>query len=163
MANDLQSVNISVVDVNVCNATESYGGEVHDGMLCVGHLEGGKDSCQGDSGGPLVCDGLLAGVVSWGYRCAQPNYPGIYTDVNYFNEWIQTSVDSGPEVLANCEAPIEPSTENPIYPSTVSEIPTSETSTSEIVTTPGGNGSFRSECSTGLVFLLVLTVKLFGL
>uniref|UniRef100_A0A336LYX4 CSON008611 protein n=1 Tax=Culicoides sonorensis TaxID=179676 RepID=A0A336LYX4_CULSO len=46
LADDLQSVNISVIDIDICNSTDSYGGELFDGMLCVGDLEGGKDSCQ---------------------------------------------------------------------------------------------------------------------
>jgi trypsin len=27
--------------------------------------------------------------VSWGEECALPNYPGVYADVAYYNEWIE--------------------------------------------------------------------------
>ena len=40
--------------------------------------KGGKDSCQGDSGGPMTYMGTHVGIVSWGYGCARPAYPGMY-------------------------------------------------------------------------------------
>ncbi len=61
-------------------------------MLCAGTT--GKDSCQGDSGGPLVYKNSgtwqLAGVVSWGIGCANPDvdYLGVYARVSRYIGWI---------------------------------------------------------------------------
>merc|ERR1711915_15484 len=87
----LRKVVVPVVTDEVCDA-DYGGGQVFESMICAGLKEGGKDSCQGDSGGPFVCNdtgsNYLAGVVSWGYGCARPGYPGVYTEVSYFVAWI---------------------------------------------------------------------------
>lgn len=63
-------------------------------MLCFGGASDRKDSCGGDSGGPLLVDGCLAGVVSWGYKCAEPGYPGVYTSIWHHLDWIKSVIGS---------------------------------------------------------------------
>ncbi|XP_027232287.2 trypsin-1 [Penaeus vannamei] len=90
----LQKVSVPIVSDDECR--DAYGqNDIDDSMICAGVPEGGKDSCQGDSGGPLACSdtgsAYLAGIVSWGYGCARPNYPGVYTEVAYFVDWVQAN------------------------------------------------------------------------
>jgi LPXTG-motif cell wall-anchored protein len=89
----LQQVRVPAVSDEDCAA--AYGADfTADAELCGGDLEnGGVDSCQGDSGGPLLVpnegDGYTqVGVVSWGNGCAQPGFPGIYTQLSNFADKI---------------------------------------------------------------------------
>ncbi|XP_071954676.1 transmembrane protease serine 11C-like [Antedon mediterranea] len=103
VAEILQEAEVPIVDQNDC--IDSYGSDITDNMICAGYLAGGVDSCQGDSGGPLVCSSLnednkehwyLVGVTSWGYGCAAANYPGVYTKVSNYIDWIMEKIDENP-------------------------------------------------------------------
>jgi len=85
----LRIATVNMENVTKCNSSISYNGHIAPGTICAGNFDKGSvDSCQGDSGGPLVCNGVLAGVVSWGDGCAKPRFPGLYSDVYYFRDWI---------------------------------------------------------------------------
>lgn len=58
-----------------------------------------KDSCKGDSGGPLLMQvpssksssrWYVYGIVSFGYKCATVDFPGVYTRVNFYLDWIES-------------------------------------------------------------------------
>lgn len=89
-------VDVPIVDREICavNLTAAqeelydddyYGTEVliTPAMVCAGG--GHRDACQGDSGGPLFVfeenEPVLVGVVSFGFKCAQLNTPGVYARV----------------------------------------------------------------------------------
>uniref|UniRef100_A0A4W5MGA0 Peptidase S1 domain-containing protein n=1 Tax=Hucho hucho TaxID=62062 RepID=A0A4W5MGA0_9TELE len=93
----LQEVEVPVVGNTQCDCLNGVG-SITDNMLCAGALEGGKDSCQGDSGGPMVVKHnsvwVQSGVVSWGYGCARPNLPGVYTRVSSYQSWINSQIST---------------------------------------------------------------------
>ncbi|GFS33760.1 clotting factor B [Trichonephila inaurata madagascariensis] len=66
-------------------------------FICAGLEEGGKDACQGDSGGPLLREFsekkfALVGIVSFGVKCAEPGFPGVYTKVSAHIPWIARNI-----------------------------------------------------------------------
>ncbi|XP_044279639.1 cationic trypsin-3-like isoform X2 [Varanus komodoensis] len=86
----LQCVKVPILTDAECK--KAYPGNISDNMICLGYIEGGKDACQGDSGGPVACDGVLQGIVSWGIGCALPGYPGVYTKVCKYVNWIHDTI-----------------------------------------------------------------------
>lgn len=53
-------------------------------------------SFQGDSGGPLVCKRgdkwIQVGIASFTARNAPENYPGVFTRVSHYTDWIFDTV-----------------------------------------------------------------------
>ncbi|XP_075028757.1 transmembrane protease serine 5 [Calonectris borealis] len=88
----LKEALVPLIGTKRCNSSCMYAGELTARMLCAGYLHGKIDACQGDSGGPLVCQDEFAwrliGIVSWGQGCAEPNHPGVYTNVAQLLPWI---------------------------------------------------------------------------
>ena len=97
----LNDVQVTVQTNAQCNS--AYGGSITGNMICA--ADAGKDSCQGDSGGPMVVEEngkyAVVGVVSWGYGCALPQYPGVYARVTSKLDWILQNT-SGTESISNC-------------------------------------------------------------
>ncbi|XP_058981436.1 seminase-like [Musca domestica] len=88
------SVRVPVVNRNFCrrNYLALYGEDrIKDTMICAAEL-GVGDACQGDSGGPAVFRNELCGIVSWGRGCARPQFPGVYTSVWHFQDFIVNAV-----------------------------------------------------------------------
>merc|ERR1712107_704018 len=93
-----------------------YPFQIAKSMICAG--EYGKDSCQGDSGGPMVCynadgSGYLGGIVSWGIGCGGLFHPGVYTEVAYFVDWVETHTPAAPTSPPEPETTTTPPTTMP--------------------------------------------------
>ncbi|XP_051176615.1 trypsin-1-like [Leptopilina boulardi] len=89
----LLAVTVPKVNTANCKAIYKKGSiTLKEGEICYGYHKGQvtRDKCQGDSGGPLVnSDRVELGLVSWGVECGTKGYPGVYTDVLYFRDWIR--------------------------------------------------------------------------
>ena len=99
------SSQLQVVAVPITTESNYGVGQINADMIMAGYQDGGYDSCQGDSGGPMVVLAdddetyLQCGIVSWGNGCADVGYPGVYTRVSYFTDWICDNTDG--DVCAN--------------------------------------------------------------
>ncbi|KAI8423519.1 hypothetical protein MSG28_012622 [Choristoneura fumiferana] len=86
-----QHVDLPYVPLNICQIPIKN--RLNENQICAGG-EAGKDSCKGDSGGPLMIENgetfELVGVVSYGHlRCGTKDFPGVYTHVYKYLDWIK--------------------------------------------------------------------------
>ncbi len=99
----LKEVLVPMVANSICNGPNAYDGEITTNMICAG--VGGKDACQGDSGGPLLAfengNYYVNGITSWGYTCADPDFPGVYAKVANYKNWIESYTGNLPTFIAD--------------------------------------------------------------
>jgi secreted trypsin-like serine protease len=96
----LHEVKVKIIPASDCEAAyKELGKDIASGSeICAGEPDGVKDSCYGDSGGPLVAPAdnsrgfVQIGVVSWGDQCGNPAFPGIYSRVANYNDWIRATI-----------------------------------------------------------------------
>lgn len=70
---------------------------IGDTKMCAGR--GVRDTCNGDSGGALMSPKLgqawsVVGVTSFGVDCAREDFPGVYTRVDQYLDWIRGFMNS---------------------------------------------------------------------
>lgn len=82
---ELKGATVTVIDHDECQRKYTDD-EITENMFCASRR--GVDSCEGDSGGPAVINGKLCGIVSFGIGCASEQYPGVYTLIYKYHEWI---------------------------------------------------------------------------
>ncbi len=115
----LRTVNVPLITNE--QAQKYYPEEViGEDQLGAAYLNvGGKDSCQGDSGGPLTVGTAygraLAGVVSWGYGCADGSRPGMYARVSHFQSWLYANAEVT-LIDNNLPDPTDPNDPDPVDP-----------------------------------------------
>jgi trypsin len=91
----LREVDIYPVDSDKCILQYSGAAIIDPAhMVCASNPSPGHDSCQGDSGGPLLdtATGTQVGIVSFGIGCGDPNFPGVYTRVSAYTNWIHDRI-----------------------------------------------------------------------
>ncbi|XP_046584817.1 trypsin-like [Haliotis rubra] len=93
----LQVVDKPIMSQQTCEGI--YGTDFRNSsMLCAGYPQGGKDSCKLDSGGPLMCYHNsrmeIIGTVSWGFGCAEPNSPAVYSSTVSARQWIDKTINA---------------------------------------------------------------------
>nr|ACO10194.1 Trypsin epsilon precursor [Caligus rogercresseyi] len=95
-SNKLMEVELDIYDIKECQKVYTNVQDMDKTMICT--LTPSKGFCAGDFGDPLVTKdkdtNKLSGLAAWGFGCASKDYPGVYTDVTRFKEWIESTMSA---------------------------------------------------------------------
>jgi len=97
-----QPFNLQITKIKIYDpaTTNYYNDWITDNMITAGDYndinnpDDNEDTCQGDSGGPLFGrygknkEAILMGLTSWGIGCAWDGFPGVYTKVGNYTQWV---------------------------------------------------------------------------
>lgn len=86
---DLIQLELSFVSDEICFG--NYDGSlVANSMMCA--IDLCDDLCNSHIGNPLTFNDVQVGLGSWGYGCANPDYPGVFTQVDAFLDFINENM-----------------------------------------------------------------------
>ncbi|XP_036409581.1 complement factor D-like [Megalops cyprinoides] len=92
----LQEVSLTVLSHQQCANRDHYRDKLTSDMMCASSCTGKrtrllcKDACMGDSGGPLIYKDMAVGIVMGGGDCGKYDYPGVYTVISHYVDWIDS-------------------------------------------------------------------------
>ncbi|KAI5639874.1 trypsin domain-containing protein [Phthorimaea operculella] len=91
-------LSLPVFNKNECvSKYRPLGAALTDKQICAGG-NFAQDTCRGDSGGPLMRLRSnvweVVGVVSFGNGCGRDGWPGVYTSVASYADWIRSTMAS---------------------------------------------------------------------
>uniref|UniRef100_A0A182YFJ8 Uncharacterized protein n=1 Tax=Anopheles stephensi TaxID=30069 RepID=A0A182YFJ8_ANOST len=81
---------MTVNDRDTCNQATMHAGRVQESQLCAGNTGASNNAapCNGNAGTGLYCERVLVGTLSFGINCGIANNPPIFTQVRFYNDWI---------------------------------------------------------------------------
>ncbi|KER21057.1 hypothetical protein T265_15173 [Opisthorchis viverrini] len=96
---NLQVVALRVVSHDACTEMYNHGAGLNEHHeFCAGYYQSNVGICAGDSGGGLIQmyerQVVVVGVASATHARQPQSYPGLFTRVSAFTDWIEKTVDS---------------------------------------------------------------------
>lgn len=93
----LKEATVPEIDIGICQRALGFRRVYEHIQICAARK--GEDACRGDSGGPLGSrvNGRVyqVGIVSYGSEMCATGFPGIYTKVSMYMDFIGPAIASG--------------------------------------------------------------------